>query len=289
MDRHRNAAPAIIKRKRIIAADEHHGGAWKIAFADFATAMMAFFLVMWLINATDEQTRKGLAEYFSPTIALNRNAGGSDSVFGGHNVMSDAVLADSARHDAVMHAEGEAMAAPRPPEAAHTPDGPGTTDTLDEIARALRAVGGESVVAELALRHIVTRVTDEGLIVEIFDMPGQTLFAGDSDVANPVLVTIAGLLHEVFGLVDNGVAVDGHTRTEPVIRTDNPVWALSTARAQRMRELLQEAGIAPARMHRVTGHADRQPAARNPAALRNNRLEVVLLRDGAEAAGPRWH
>lgn len=289
MDRQSNAVPAIIKRKRIIAAEEHHGGAWKIAFADFATAMMAFFLVMWLVSATDETTRKGLAEYFSPTIALNREAGGADSVFGGHNVTSDAVLADAARHDATLHAEGEAMTAPLRDESADTPDGPGTTDTLEDIARALRAVGGESAVAEQALRHIVTRVTDEGLIVEVFDLPGQPLFEGETDVPAPVLSTIAGLLHEVFGLVGNGVAIDGHTRTKPVIRANNQVWALSTARAQQMRELLQGAGISPARMHRVTGHADRQPAARNPAAVRNNRLEVVLLRDGAEAAGPRWH
>ena len=60
-------APVIIKRKKIIAADGHHGGAWKVAYADFVTAMMAFFMLMWLLNATTEQQKKGIADYFSPT------------------------------------------------------------------------------------------------------------------------------------------------------------------------------------------------------------------------------
>lgn len=64
-------APIIIKRKKLIAAG-HHGGAWKVAYADFVTAMMAFFMMMWLLNATTEKQRKGLADYFSPTIPLSR-------------------------------------------------------------------------------------------------------------------------------------------------------------------------------------------------------------------------
>jgi len=71
MGRQNNAAPVIIKRKKIIANAAHHGGAWKVAYADFVTAMMAFFLLMWLLNATTENQRKGLADYFSPSIPVN--------------------------------------------------------------------------------------------------------------------------------------------------------------------------------------------------------------------------
>ena len=63
-------APIIIKRKKVIAAG-HHGGAWKVAYADFVTAMMAFFLLMWLLGATTEKQRKGIADYFNPTIPIN--------------------------------------------------------------------------------------------------------------------------------------------------------------------------------------------------------------------------
>ena len=71
-------APVIIKRKKIIKGGGHHGGAWKVAYADFVTAMMAFFMLMWLLNATTEKQRKGLADYFNPTIPINRISGGGE-------------------------------------------------------------------------------------------------------------------------------------------------------------------------------------------------------------------
>ena len=70
-----NARPLIVKRKKVIAGGGHHGGAWKVAYADFVTAMMAFFMLMWLLNATTEQQRKGIADYFSPTIPITRISG----------------------------------------------------------------------------------------------------------------------------------------------------------------------------------------------------------------------
>ena len=67
---HRNASPVIIKRKKKVTGGGHHGGAWKVAYADFVTAMMAFFMLMWLLNATTEKQRKGIADYFSPSIPI---------------------------------------------------------------------------------------------------------------------------------------------------------------------------------------------------------------------------
>src|SRR6056297_3221594 len=87
-----SAAPVIIKKKKVIAGDGHHGGAWKVAYADFVTAMMAFFLLMWLLNATTEKQRKGIADYFSPTIPINRVSGGGDGNFGGKSVFSEETL-----------------------------------------------------------------------------------------------------------------------------------------------------------------------------------------------------
>jgi len=78
-----NASVTIIKRKKVIADAGHHGGAWKVAYADFVTAMMAFFLLMWLLNATTEKQRKGIAEYFSPTVPIARISGGGEGSLGG--------------------------------------------------------------------------------------------------------------------------------------------------------------------------------------------------------------
>ena len=87
-----NAAPVIIKRKKIVQGGGHHGGAWKVAYADFVTAMMAFFLLMWLLNATTEKQRKGIADYFNPTIPVNRVSGGGDGAFGGDSTAVAAAI-----------------------------------------------------------------------------------------------------------------------------------------------------------------------------------------------------
>lgn len=86
-------APIIIKRKKVIAGGGHHGGAWKVAYADFVTAMMAFFLLMWLLSATTEQQRRGLSDYFAPTIPLSRISGGGDGMFGGSDLLGDLEIA----------------------------------------------------------------------------------------------------------------------------------------------------------------------------------------------------
>src|SRR6056297_3669847 len=88
-----NTAPVIIKRKKIVAGGGHHGGAWKVAYADFVTAMMAFFMLMWLLNATTEKQRKGIADYFNPTIPLNRVSGGGDGALGGDSTFTEQTLA----------------------------------------------------------------------------------------------------------------------------------------------------------------------------------------------------
>ena len=88
-----NVAPVIIKRKKVTGGDGHHGGAWKVAYADFVTAMMAFFMLMWLLNATTEKQRKGLADYFSPSVPLNPASGGGNGAFGGENMFSEQTMA----------------------------------------------------------------------------------------------------------------------------------------------------------------------------------------------------
>jgi chemotaxis protein MotB len=88
-----NAAPVIIKRKKVVGGGGHHGGAWKVAYADFVTAMMAFFLLMWLLNATTEKQRKGISDYFNPTIPVNRISGGGDGAFGGDSVFAEETMA----------------------------------------------------------------------------------------------------------------------------------------------------------------------------------------------------
>ena len=87
--------PIIIKRKKVVGGDGHHGGAWKVAYADFVTAMMAFFMLMWLLNATTEQQRKGIADYFSPNVPIARISGGGEGAFGGESPFSELSVAQN--------------------------------------------------------------------------------------------------------------------------------------------------------------------------------------------------
>jgi len=110
MARQGNAAPVIIKRKKIVGGGGHHGGAWKVAYADFVTAMMAFFLLMWLLNATTEKQRKGIADYFNPTVPVNRISGGGDGAFGGDSLFSEQTLAQSGTGASAMRPTDERQA-----------------------------------------------------------------------------------------------------------------------------------------------------------------------------------
>ena len=124
-DKKGNAKGAIVIRKEEVVAGGHHGGSWKVAYADFVTAMMAFFLLMWLLNATTEDQRKGLADYFSPNSVLSHNSSGTGQPFGGRTAFSDGAMvsdlgaaqAVQGQHpvvDQVEEDESDVIAQPRP-------------------------------------------------------------------------------------------------------------------------------------------------------------------------------
>jgi chemotaxis protein MotB len=268
--------PVIVKRKNVIAGGGHHGGAWKVAYADFVTAMMAFFLLMWLLNATTEEQKKGLADYFAPAIPISRNSGGADGMFGGDSVSSlESQQADGTYttlgitgDDEMTDGEAAANAEAEAAELA----------ALTAMEEALLGRSGESAVVDDRLQHVVTRLTDEGLIVEIFARPGAPLFAGNGVEPLPVLRDIVGMVAELSHMVGNPVAIGAHLPTRSVLLAENPVWDVSTGRADAVRLMLESAGFDPARVHRVTGHADRMPVVGDPAAPRNDRIEIVFLR-----------
>ena len=274
----KGGAPTIIKRKKVVAADGHHGGAWKVAYADFVTAMMAFFLLMWLLNATTEKQRKGIADYFSPTIAVSRVSGGGDGLLSGHSVFSENVLprvgtgATSLNPTEQQAARGAVRDAGGDPEAEMPEDA-----ALAAIESALLGGGGESLLDRNDMRHVELRMTDEGLILELFDLPDEPLFEGDQQ-PTPLLQGLLRAAAQAAAQVRNPVAIEAHVQSQPVIRLDKPVWDHSAGRAAVARDILTGAGLGDDRVVRTTAHADREPAHPNPMAPRNNRIEIVFLR-----------
>ena len=258
MNRSDNVRPIIIKRKKVVAAGGHHGGAWKVAYADFVTAMMAFFLMLWLLGSVSDDQRKGIADYFSPTLSVDSNSAGGDGVLGGRSLSP----VDSVSDDIATR---EAFAA--------------ETRALQDVADAFEALAGQSARAEAMLQHVNIRLTDEGLVFELFARPDAPLFVPRSAAMEPRLEALLGMLAEAMRMVVNPLAVGAHSQGFSAVVRDNPVWPLTVDRAQ--------AGFQPARMRRVTGHADRALAVPvNPMAPRNNRLMLTLLRS-VPAPGPR--
>ena len=259
MDRKPAANVVVIKRTKVVAGG-HHGGAWKVAYADFVTAMMAFFLLMWLLSTTDEETRLGLADYFSPTVPIHETRGGGDGPFDGQSMFSQDVLARDETGQKGDPDEREV---------------PGATDqSLIDVEKELLGGSGDAMEANPLLEHIRTRVTDEGLIIEVFDIEGSPLFAGATAEPTPIFGELVRMIGRVLARTANPVAVSGHLAAGD----GGDTWTLSTDRAQLTRALLTTAGVADARVNRVTGKADRSPAADDPQDPRNRRVEITLLR-----------
>ena len=256
-------APIIIKKVQGGGGGGHHGGAWKVAYADFVTAMMAFFLLMWLLNATTEKQRQGLADYFNPTIVQSKS-GGAQGPFGGE--VQDAQTnpgkgAGASRDTRAGQAEAAAFEA----MARHVQD-------------ELTGSGAESMQRVNLLKHVITRMTDEGLVIELSDLLDEPLFVGDSAQPTPAMQELAGILAGVLGRVRNELAISGHVRSYPEMLIHSPVWALSDARAHAVRNLLESRDLPGRRIQRVTGYADRRNRSVNPMDPNNNRVEVILLR-----------
>ena len=240
--------------------------------------MMAFFMLMWLLNATTEKQRKGLADYFSPSIPIHRVSSGSDDPFGGDSMFSEDTLRNDGRGSTRL---AESMNTDSDGDSGfeiNVVQEAQEENALRALDERLKGLGGESMVTNEALKHIVTRVTDEGLIIEIFATPEEALFEKDSDEPTDLLRELTAMIARVTDSVRNGVAVWAHVPAYPLVKADNPVWELSSARATRTRTLLEAGGMDDKRLRRVTGHADRKPVDDNPMAVRNDRVEITLLR-----------
>ncbi|WP_265500082.1 flagellar motor protein MotB [Paracoccus beibuensis] len=247
-----NGPSIIIKRIEVAGEGGHHGGAWKVAYADFVTAMMAFFLLMWLLNATNEEQRKGLADYFTPSMIRTPGSEGDGQDKGVRHAI-EAPLPDSEK-----------------------------AGDFDQVAKAvqdsLTGTGAESMQLTNLLKHVVTRMTDEGLVIELNDLTDAPLFVEDTAQPQSALSELSRIIANVIGRTRNQVAISGHVRAYPETLVSSPVWPLSDARAHALRNLLEAADFDPDRIQRVSGYADRKNRQGNPMDPRNNRLELILLR-----------
>lgn len=248
----------------------HHGGSWKIAYADFVTAMMAFFLLMWLLNNTSEETKKQLSTYFQEFSVLE----GAPSSMGIVDTGADGTPEKQKDQTTLSEQQGVMFA-----------EGIAQEETLREamlkmIQDRLQAYKNE----------IMIDTFDNGVRIQMLYSEGHPFFESGS----PNLTTDGQrVLHAIATTIlniPNKLAVEGHTDAKPLggsdIRYTN--WELSTDRASSARLKLEEFGVQPDRIVRVAGYAATQPLDRqNPENPRNRRVSILLFNEAPQPAAPR--
>jgi chemotaxis protein MotB len=286
--------PIIIKKIKKGGHAAHHGGAWKVAYADFVTAMMAFFLLMWLINTTSPEQKRGIADYFAPA-SVSASTSGSGGILAGTSMGTQGVKGEGT----VKVLE---QTAPEPPknvidQGASSKQAASSVEEASEqalkdalkkreqqafqsAAESLRqAMQNMPELAELS-KQILIDQTPEGLRIQLIDQEGRSMFEQGSPRPNDRARVLLRAVARVVNQLPNRLTIAGHTSSSPNGGRPASDWQLSAQRADASRALLQEAGVDPDRIYQVSGKAASDPLyPDDPTLAGNRRIALVLLRE----------
>lgn len=312
-------APVIIKRVKKGGHAGHHGGAWKVAYADFVTAMMAFFLLMWLINATTEEQKRGIAEYFSPVPGAIGQTTGGNGFFKGDTVTSDGKMVNQNAPPSVTipipatsfdqdQTEGDKdkQSAPSDKDTGKN-NGKDESKDAENVADATQAAkvlaeaeNKQFKEAEYELHQAIQNVPDlkelaenliidntpEGLRIQIVDQDKLAMFPRGSTIMADKARLLMQKVAEIIKKLPEKIAISGHTDSTQYAdgkKYDN--WDLSTDRANASRRALIDAGLPAERIVNLAGKGDTEPLVKdNPDSPKNRRISIVLLRQKPLAA-----
>ena len=265
-------APIIVKKVTVVEGGAHHGGAWKVAYADFVTAMMAFFLLLWLLGSTTEDQRKGLADYFTPTLVKTK-----EQSAGSHGLLGGSSLTDV---DNYQHRAGQTgtrtITVPR--------DANGGPKESVSTAGRMRARVEAELKDSPRLRRLMRQVrmvnTTQGVRVDLVDDADFSMFVLGTTVLTPDAAKLVAALADAVEPEEGQLNIRGHTDALPWksgAQANN--WSLSAGRAEATRQALMRNGIDERRFRRIEGVADREPLIpRNPQDPRNRRISILLAR-----------
>ncbi|OXE37243.1 MAG: chemotaxis protein MotB, partial [Phenylobacterium zucineum] len=260
--------------------------------ADFVTAMMAFFLLMWLINTSSPEQKRGIADYFAPA-SVSETTSGSGGILGG-----TALGEDGSKSAGSMSVIQETSPEVKDPAEQKVRDGANgsATSTAEQAMRqatikreeAAFASAAESIrqalqempeLAELS-KNIIVDQTPEGLRIQLVDQEGRSLFAQGSAMPNDRAKVLLRALSKIINTLPNRISISGHTAVSVNGSTADSDWNLSAARADSSRKVLQAAGVAPDRIYQVSGKANSEPLyIDDPTLPGNRRIAIVLLRE----------
>jgi chemotaxis protein MotB len=282
--------PIVIKKVKKVVGGGHHGGAWKVAYADFVTAMMAFFLLMWLVNTSSPEQKRGIADYFAPA-SVSMTTSGSGGILAGTALATEGVrgaagapLANQSTSASTSDAEGEKK------------KDDSQTDPSEEALDAARALREDAEfdraemsirqamqdmpdIAELS-RHLIMDRTPEGLRIQLVDQEGRSMFGEGAAEPNERARRLLGVVARVIEDLPNRVTISGHTAMGGNLRVGQSAWDLSADRANAARRILQTDGVTTDRIYSVQGKAESDPLfPDDPSLPGNRRVAITLLRE----------
>jgi chemotaxis protein MotB len=290
--------PIIIKKIKK-AAHVSHGGAWKIAYADFVTAMMAFFLLLWLISMTTDEQKKGLADYFSPPN-VSATTSGAGGVLGGTALEAEggkltpfipqATQTNFTSDDTTDFGSPEAVPGGRDIEIEREEDAKvaAQEDTSSKFDQSYQGAAASVRQAWQALPdltnladNIIVEETREGLNIVISDDDGRPMFPEGSKFPTEAARQAIAAIAPVLSKLPNQIDISGHTAAGGTY--PNPrygPWELSSDRANVVRAILGEFGLGDDRIHAVAGRASAEPFFPNdPYLSGNERIEILVLNE----------
>lgn len=265
--------PIIVKKVKAKKSHGGHGGTWKIAYADFITAMMAFFLLMWLLGSVTKGDLKGISDYFNNPLKVARNGGDGSGdatsiVKGGGNDISKKVGQINKKALEQNKVKVAALA-----------------EMKQKIEEMLQGKGGKQNSLFKFKDHLVIDMTPEGLRIQIIDNQGRPMFKSGSAQLEPYTIDIIKELALLLNDVPNNVSIAGHTDATPYSNdiTKYSNWELSADRANATRREMVLAGYNNEKVLKVSGLGNAVPLkpedVYNP---QNRRITIVVLNDSAE-------
>ncbi|MGE6527539.1 flagellar motor protein MotB [Pseudomonas sp. NPDC077382] len=274
-----NTQPIIVKRVKKVAAG-HHGGAWKIAFADFATAMMAFFLVMWLMSSATPEQKRAISGYFQDPIGFTESASPHVIDLGGtptpapDRTLNEVV--DPAMQQSQSQGQSEsAMDSAQAETFAEQLD----RERLDLLLQELQNKVDENPELTRFKDQILFEITLDGLRIQIMDAANRPMFALGSAQLQVYFEDILLAMADTIRAVPNKISISGHTDAKPYSgRGEFGNWELSAGRANAARRTLVAGGYPDEQIARVVGYAssalfDRE----NPLNPVNRRIDILVL------------
>ena len=277
-----NNQPIIVKRVKKIAGG-HHGGAWKIAFADFATAMMAFFMLLWLMSSATPEQKKLISGYFQDPVGFSESASPYVIDLGGTPTPApDKTLNPEVKDQLEAGPEQDVgKEAEVNPAQAESLAEQVERERLELLLQELQNKVEENPQLKQFKDQILFEITQDGLRIQIMDAENRPMFASGSANLEPYFEDILLAMSDTIKAVPNKISVSGHTDAKPFVgRGDFGNWELSANRANAAREILQGAGVDPDRIYQVAGKAGSEPLyPDDPTLAGNRRIAIILLRE----------